>query len=139
MILKCKGINEWKQKETRIMTIQEQIVAARAAQAAIKDYTQEQVDKLVYEVAKIINKNAVPLAKEAVEETGLGYFEDKIGKNTDTPATFWAYLKDKKSVGIINEDPSQGLIEVAHPIGVIGAITPATNPPSPLWATSCTP
>ena len=77
------------------MTIQEQIVAARAAQAAIKDYDQAQVDKLVYEVAKIIYKNAVPLAKQAVEETGLGYFEDKIGKNTDTPATFWAYLKDK--------------------------------------------
>ena len=110
------------------MTVQEQIVAARAAQASIKDYDQAQVDKLVYEVAKIIYKNAVPLAKQAVEETGLGYFEDKIGKNTDTPATFWAYLKDKKSVGIINEDPSQGLIEVAHPIGVIGAITPATNP-----------
>ena len=51
------------------MTIQEQIVAARVAQAAIKDYTQEQIDKLVYEVAKIIYKNAEPLAREAVDET----------------------------------------------------------------------
>ena len=110
------------------MTVQEYVERARVAVEAIKDYDQAQVDRLVYEAAKIIYKNAEPLAREAVDETGLGYYEDKIAKNTDTPATFWAYLKDKKSVGIINEDPAQGLIEVAHPIGVIAAITPATNP-----------
>lgn len=110
------------------MTIQEKIERARKAFAQISDYTQEQVDQLVYESAKIIYKNAVPLAKLAVEETGLGKFEDKIGKNTDTAAVFWDYLKDKKSVGIINEIPEMGIIEVAHPVGVIGAITPATNP-----------
>lgn len=110
------------------MTIQEQITRARAAFQQISDYTQEQVDKLVYESAKIIYKNADPLAKMAVEETKLGSYEDKIGKNVGTAATFWDYLKDKKSVGIINEDPELGLIEAAHPIGVIGAIVPATNP-----------
>ena len=110
------------------MTIQNQIDKARAAFEQITDYTQEQVDKLVYESAKIIYENAEPLAKMAVEETRLGSYEDKIGKNTGTAAAFWDYLKDKKSVGIINEDPSIGLIEAAHPIGVIGAITPATNP-----------
>lgn len=110
------------------MTIQEKIDKARKAQAQILDYTQEQIDKLVYEGAKVIYENAVPLAKQAVEETGLGKFEDKIGKNTDTPTAFWDYLKDKKSVGVIREDPEKGVIEVAHPIGVIGAITPATNP-----------
>ena len=110
------------------MTIQNQIDKARAAFEQIKDYTQEQVDKLVYESAKIIYENAEPLAKMAVEETRLGSYEDKIGKNTGTAAAFWDYLKDKKTVGIINEDPSIGLIEAAHPIGVIGAITPATNP-----------
>lgn len=110
------------------MTVQEYVERARVAVEAIKDYDQAQVDKLVYEAAKAIYKNAAPLAREAVDETALGYYEDKIAKNTDTPATFWAYLKDKKSVGIINEDPAQGLIEVAHPVGVIAAITPATNP-----------
>ena len=110
------------------MTIQEKIDKARKAQAQILDYTQEQIDKLVYEGAKVIYENAVPLAKQAVEETGLGKFEDKIGKNTDTPTAFWDYLKDKKSVGVIREDLEKGVIEVAHPIGVIGAITPATNP-----------
>jgi succinate-semialdehyde dehydrogenase len=110
------------------MTIQEKIDKARKALEKIKDYTQEQVDELVYASAKIIYENAVPLAKLAVEETGLGKFEHKIAKNTDTAAVFYDYLKDKKSVGVINEIPSEGIIEVAHPVGVIGAITPATNP-----------
>lgn len=110
------------------MTIQAKIENARKAMAQIKDYTQQQVDQLIYEGAKIIYENAEPLAKMAVEETGLGKYEDKIGKNTDTPTVFYDYLKDKKSVGIINEIPEEGIIEVAHPAGVIAAITPATNP-----------
>lgn len=110
------------------MTIQEQIDNARKALEQIKDYTQEQIDKLVYESAKIIYQNAEPLAKMAVEETELGSVEDKIGKNTDTPTVFYDYLKDKKSVGIIKEVPEEGYMDVAHPIGVIAAITPATNP-----------
>ena len=110
------------------MTIQEYVARGRAAVEAIKDYDQAQVDKLVYEAGKIIYQHAAELAREAVDETGLGYYEDKIGKNTDTPAAFWHYLKDKKSVGIISEDAVSGVMEIAHPIGVIGAITPATNP-----------
>ena len=110
------------------MTIQEYMDRARKAVDQIKDYSQEQIDKCVYEVAKVIYKNAEPLAKQAVEETGLGYYEDKIAKNTDTPTEFWDYLKDKKSVGIISENKETGIIEVAHPVGVVAAITPATNP-----------
>ena len=110
------------------MTVQEYVARGRKAFEAIKDYDQAHVDKLVYEAAKIIYKNAEPLAREAVDETGLGCYEDKIAKNTDTPSAFWHYLKDKKSVGIIGEDKEKGIIEVAHPVGVIAAITPATNP-----------
>lgn len=110
------------------MTIQNKIENARKALVQIENYTQEQVDELLYKSAKIIYENAIPLAKQAVEETGLGKFEDKIKKNTDTATVFYEYLKDKKSVGIINEIPEEGIIEVAHPVGVIGAITPATNP-----------
>ena len=110
------------------LTIDEMIERARAAVDAIKDYDQAQVDKLVYEGAKVIYKHAEELAREAVDETGLGFYQDKVAKNTDTPATFWDYLMDKKSVGIINEDKATGTIEIAHPIGVIAAITPATNP-----------
>ena len=70
------------------MTIQEMIDRARVEVDTIKDYDQAQVDKLVYEAAKTIYKNAVWLAEEAVEETGLGFVEDKIAKNTDTPTAF---------------------------------------------------
>lgn len=94
----------------------------------IKDYTQEQIDAIVYAGAKIIYDNAEALAKEAVEETGLGNVQDKIYKNTETGLVLWDYLKDKKSVGIINEIPEQGVYEVAHPVGVVALITPATNP-----------
>jgi succinate-semialdehyde dehydrogenase len=110
------------------MNIQDYVDRGRKACEQIKDYNQEQVDKLVYAAAKIIYQNAEPLAKQAVEETGLGYYEDKIAKNTATPAAFWDYLKDKKSVGIIGENKKTGIIEVAHPVGVIACITPATNP-----------
>lgn len=110
------------------MSIQAKIENARKALAQINDYTQEQIDHLVYESAKIIFDNAEPLAKLAVEETELGKVKHKIAKNTDTAVAFYEYLKDKKSVGVINEIPEEGIIEVAHPVGVIGAITPATNP-----------
>ena len=88
------------------MTIQEYVERGRKAVEAIKDYDQAQTDKLVYEAAKIIYQHAAELAREAVDETGLGYYEDKICKNTDTPAAFWAYLRDKKSVGIIRMSAS---------------------------------
>lgn len=117
-----------KRKERHIMTVQEYVERARKAQAQIANYTQEQIDKIVYEGAKVIYKNAKSLAEQAVAETGLGFVEDKIAKNTETPAAFWDYLKDKKTVGVILEDKEQGLIETAHPVGVIAAITPATNP-----------
>ena len=68
------------------MTIQEYVERGREAVEAIKDYDQAQTDKLVYEAAKIIYQHAAELAREAVDETGLGYYEDKICKNTDTPA-----------------------------------------------------
>ena len=112
------------------MTTLEMIERARKALEQIKDYDQEQIDKIVFEAAKIIYVNAKPLAKEAVEETRLGCYEDKIGKNTDTPTEFWNYLKDKKSVGIIEDNKETGVIKIAHPVGVIGCITPATNPVS---------
>lgn len=121
------------------MTIQEYVDRGRKAVEAIRDYNQEQVDRLVYEAGKIIYQNAEPLAREAVEETGLGCYEDKICKNTDTPTAFWAYLKDKKSVGIISENRGTGIIEVAHPVGVIACVTPATTPTSPRWGILWTP
>ena len=99
------------------MTIQEYVERGRKAVEEIKDYDQAQTDKLVYEAAKIIYQHAAELAREAVDETGLGYYEDKICKNTDTPAAFWAYLRDKKSVGIISENKGDGDYRGGAPCG----------------------
>lgn len=111
------------------ITIQEQIKNARKALEQIADYTQAQLDELLYDAGKIIYKNAAILAEMAVTETGLGDIQEKVFKNEECGAVFWEYLKDKTAVGIINREPDEdGLIQVAHPVGVIAAITPATNP-----------
>jgi succinate-semialdehyde dehydrogenase len=108
--------------------VTEKIALAKAAMEQIKDYTQEQVDKLVYEGGKAIYKNAVTLAEHAVAESGIGAVADNIEMNRMTAATFYDYLKDKKSVGIIAEHPEIRMMEVAHPVGVVAGITPSTVP-----------
>ena len=108
--------------------IQGLIERARKAMDEVKDYTQEQADAMVFAAAKAVYDNAEVLAKQAVEESGLGRVDHKIGKNQITPFAVWEHLKDKKSVGVIDEDKEKGIIYVAHPAGVIGAISPTTNP-----------
>lgn len=101
---------------------------ARVAQAVIETYSQEQVDALCKAVAKAIYDNAEVLAREAVDETRMGVYEDKVNKNKGKARVIWSDLKGKKSVGIIEELPEQGLTLVAKPMGVVGAVTPTTNP-----------
>lgn len=101
---------------------------ARVAQKQIENYTQEQVDALCREIAKTVYDNAEMLAKMAVEETRMGVYENKVAKNKGKARVIWNDLKGKKSVGIINRYPDQGIIEVAKPMGVVAAITPTTNP-----------
>jgi succinate-semialdehyde dehydrogenase len=108
--------------------IAELIDNARKAQAEFASYSQEQVDAAVRAVGKVIYDNGEALAKMAVEETKMGSYEDKILKNKGKAMAVWNYLKNKKSVGILRVLDDQGLVEVAHPKGVIGAITPVTNP-----------
>lgn len=104
------------------------IEKARVAQKQIENYTQEQVDALCREIAKTVYDNAEMLAKMAVEETRMGVYENKVAKNKGKARVIWNDLKGKKSVGIINRYPDQGIIEVAKPMGVVAAITPTTNP-----------
>lgn len=101
---------------------------ARVAQKQIENYTQEQVDALCREIARTVYDNAEMLAKMAVEETRMGVYENKVAKNKGKARVIWNDLKGKKSVGIINRYPDQGIIEVAKPMGVVAAITPTTNP-----------
>lgn len=108
--------------------ISELVEKARVAQKAIEGYTQEQVDALVRAIGKAVYDNAELLAKETVKETQLGVVEHKVIKNTEKSMGIWNDLKDKKSVGIIKEDKEKGIIYVAKPIGVVGCVSPTTNP-----------
>ena len=108
--------------------VKELIEKARVAQAVIEGYTQEQVDALCKAMAKAIFDNAEPLARMAVDETRMGVYEDKVTKNKGKARVIWNDMKGGKSVGIIRELPELGLTEVAKPMGVVGAITPTTNP-----------
>src|SRR5262245_58610836 len=108
--------------------IQELISRARAAQAVFELFSQEQVDAIVKGIGKYVYDNAEMLAKMAVDETGIGRYEDKILKNKGKARIIWNNLRDKKSRGIIGEDPDSNLVFVAKPMGVVAAVTPVTNP-----------
>ncbi|WZL73904.1 aldehyde dehydrogenase family protein [Clostridiaceae bacterium 35-E11] len=108
--------------------IDELVAKARAAQREFENFNQEQVDAVVREIGKVVYDNAVELARMAVDETGMGVFEDKIAKNKGKAKVIWNHLRGKKSVGIIHRDEETGIVEVAKPMGVVGSVTPCTNP-----------
>jgi acetaldehyde dehydrogenase / alcohol dehydrogenase len=103
---------------------------ARAAAAVFTQYTQEDVDRIVKAMVLAGLEQAQYLARLAVEETKLGVMEDKAIKNMVATEFVYNYVKDKRTVGVINEFPERGISEVAEPIGVIFSITPITNPTS---------
>lgn len=92
----------------------------------IANYSQEQVDQMVSAISKVIYDNAEELANLAVEETGLGRVDHKIMKNENMAKNIYGFMKDKKSVGLLEE--TQDLQVIAHPVGLIGSVTPTTNP-----------
>jgi succinate-semialdehyde dehydrogenase len=101
---------------------------ARLAQAEFESFSQEQVDAIVRDIGKYVYDNAELLARMAVDETGIGNFEDKVLKKKGKARAIWNSLKGKKSRGIIDEDEENNLVYVAKPMGVVGAVTPITNP-----------
>lgn len=108
--------------------VQDLVARARVAQALFESFSQEQVDAIVKGVGKYVYDNADMLARMAVDETGIGVYEDKILKNKGKARVIWNSLKDKKSRGIIGEDAEANMVFVAKPMGVVAAVTPVTNP-----------
>ena len=102
----------------------------REAQQIFATYSQEQVDKIFLAAALAANKARIPLAKMAVEETGMGVVEDKVIKNHYASEYIYNKYKDTKTCGVIEEDKSYGIKKVAEPIGLIAAVIPTTNPTS---------
>ena len=106
------------------------LAEVRAAQAKYATYTQEQVDKIFFAAAMAANKMRIPLAKMAVEETGMGVVEDKVIKNHYASEYIYNAYKDVKTCGVIERDESFGITKIAEPVGVLAAIVPTTNPTS---------
>ncbi len=104
--------------------------AMRQAQREFATFTQEQVDKIFFAAAVAANKQRIPLAKMAVEETGMGVVEDKVIKNHYAAEYIYNAYRTTKTCGVIEEDKAYGIKKVAEPIGLIAAVIPTTNPTS---------
>ncbi|MBQ3550255.1 MAG: bifunctional acetaldehyde-CoA/alcohol dehydrogenase [Clostridia bacterium] len=106
------------------------IANVKKAQQTFATYTQDQVDRIFLAAASAANKARIPLAKMAVEETGMGVVEDKVIKNHYASEYIYNAYKDWKTCGVIEEDTAFGTKKIAEPIGVIAAVIPTTNPTS---------
>ena len=116
--------------ENPVADLEATLARVRAAQAKYATYTQEQVDAIFKAAALAANRIRIPLAKMAVAETGMGIVEDKIIKNHYAAEYIYNTYKDAKTCGVVEEDEAAGIMKVAEPIGVIGAVIPTTNPTS---------
>lgn len=110
--------------------LEEAIARVRRAQKEYATFTQEQVDKIFFAAATAANKMRIPLAKLAVEETGMGIVEDKVIKNHYASEYIYNAYRHTKTCGVIEEDKAYGTIKIAEPIGLVAAVIPTTNPTS---------
>ena len=115
---------------TNVDELKDAIARCRKAQAEYATFTQEQVDKIFLAAATAANKARIPLAKMAVEETGMGVVEDKVIKNHYAAEYIYNAYKNTKTCGVIETDSSAGIQRIAEPIGLVGAVIPTTNPTS---------
>ena len=113
-----------------VEALQEAIARVKAAQKKFSTYTQEQVDKIFLAASLAANKARIPLAKMAVEETGMGVVEDKVIKNHYASEYIYNKYRDTKTCGVVEEDKAYGIKKIAEPIGIIAAVIPTTNPTS---------
>ena len=111
-------------------SLEKMLSRVRTAQEKFASYTQEQVDKIFFAAAAAADKARITLAKMAVEETGMGGFEDKVIKNHYAAEYIYNKYKDAKTCGVIERDEAFGYTRIAEPIGVLAAVIPTTNPTS---------
>ncbi|CDD23548.1 iron-containing alcohol dehydrogenase [Firmicutes bacterium CAG:345] len=121
-------------KENTIVKDEESLIdllnRVKAAQKEFSTFSQEKVDEIFYRAALAANAQRIPLAKMAVEETGMGIVEDKVIKNHFAAEYIYNHYKNVKTCDEIERNDDMGFIKVAEPIGVLAAIVPTTNPTS---------
>ena len=110
--------------------LEEAIARVRRAQEKFSGYSQAEVDSIFLAAATAANRARIPLAKMAVEETGMGVVEDKVIKNHYASEYIYNQYRDTKTCGVIERDEAGGITKIAEPIGVIAAVIPTTNPTS---------
>ncbi len=118
------------QKVSTPEELDELLKKVRQAQKIFATFSQEQVDKIFYHAALKANEMRIPLAQEAVKETGMGVIEDKVIKNHYAAEYVYNKYKDTPTVGVIEENRDLGYQRIAEPLGVVAAIIPTTNPTS---------
>ena len=113
-----------------VPALERKLEEVRRAQEQFATFSQEQVDRIFQAAALAANHARLPLAKMAVEETGMGVVEDKVIKNNYAAEYIYNAYKHTKTCGIIEQDPAYGTMRIAEPIGVVAAVIPTTNPTS---------
>jgi len=113
-----------------IQEVRDYLEQAKSAQKILEKMTQSEIDKIVENMAKAASEEAERLAAMAVEETGFGKVADKVVKNLFAANDVYNAIKDMKTVGVIRRDEQNRVWEVAHPVGIVAAIVPSTNPTS---------
>ncbi|WP_153010809.1 aldehyde dehydrogenase family protein, partial [Aquitalea magnusonii] len=106
------------------------VARVKQAQAVFAEFSQQQVDAIFRSAALAAADARIPLARMAVEETGMGVMEDKVIKNHFASEYIYNKYKDEKTCGVLSEDDSFGTITIAEPIGILCGIVPTTNPTS---------
>lgn len=120
-------------KEKDLISVQETrnlLAQAYEASKVLSRFDQQQIDRIVAAVSEAGRRHAKSLAKEAVEETGFGIWQDKVVKNLFAAKSVYNAIRDQKTVGILKEDKENEVWDIAVPVGVIAALVPSTNPTS---------
>lgn len=115
---------------TDLQSLETLIQSVKAAQATFATYSQEQVDHIFKQAAQAANVSRIPLAKLAVQETGMGIIEDKVIKNHFASEFIYNKYKHEKTCGVLEEDEALGYQTIAEPVGILAGIVPVTNPTS---------
>lgn len=115
---------------TAFAQLDQLLLRVKAAQEQYATFSQEQVDRIFFQAARAASAARIPLARAAVEETGMGVLEDKVIKNHFASEIIYNKYRDTKTCGVIEEDVSGGLQKIAEPVGIIAGVVPTTNPTS---------
>ncbi|MGX9417317.1 bifunctional acetaldehyde-CoA/alcohol dehydrogenase [Vibrio sp. RC27] len=115
---------------TNLAELDALVARVQAAQKEFSTFSQEQVDKIFRAASLAANQARIPLAQQAVAESGMGIIEDKVIKNHFASEFIYNKYKDEKTCGVLEEDESMGTMTIAEPVGIICGIVPTTNPTS---------